>query len=54
MNPLASALLGVLFFGSGCHSLDVLTGHHNLGDLTIADLCTTRSEISNHTEVELV
>jgi glutamate synthase domain-containing protein 2 len=31
-----------------------LTGHENIGDLAIADVCTTNSEISNNTEIEHV
>jgi glutamate synthase domain-containing protein 2/rubredoxin len=28
-----------------------LTGHHNLHDLSLKDICTTNSEISNHTDI---
>ena len=31
-----------------------LTGHDTVHGLTTADLCTTNSEISNHTEIEHV
>ena len=31
-----------------------LTGNSNAHDLSVADLCTTNSEVSNHTPIEHV